>query len=346
MTLNLPTQRQSISALFLLRAYRACQLLGARRPILLKAMGLEEPQLRNPQRYYDQSTLSALFEASSEELELDDLVAKVANKMVPIGFSDPGFLAMFESSFGMALQKAMRAQRLRENSPVYHMRKGRTGDYIEWECESYQSELILQLGFAIIIETLRSLSGSALRAIKTISFAHSKPKEWNGKYLIFGDDAQILTIFDQPYSRIEFHRGFFDLANPNCNSPLLGLSKAQRSPQRWRNKPYAKSCYDYLIYLLDKPGPNLDSAAETFSMAERTLRRKLVAEGTSFRETLELARRDICRLYFLEGKRQLSDISTLLGYSELSAFTRAYTGWYGHPPSKDRIATVQTKLAA
>lgn len=346
MTLNLPTQQRSISALFLLRAYRACQLLGARRPILLQAMGLEESQLRNPLRYYDQSTLSALFKASSEELDLDDLVAKVANKMVPVGFSDPGFLAMFESSFGLVLQKAMCAQRLGESNPVCHMRKGRTGDYIDWESEIYQSELILQLGFAIIVETLRSLSGSALHAIKTVSFAHSKPKEWDGRYLIFGDDVQIPTLFDQPYSRIEFRRGFFDLANPNCNSTLLAVSKAQRSLQRWRNKPYAKSCYDYLIYLLDKPGPNLDSAAESFSMAERTLRRKLVAEGTSFRETLELARRDICRLYFLEGKRQLSDISTLLGYSELSAFTRAYTGWYGHSPSKDRSATIQTKLAA
>jgi AraC-like DNA-binding protein len=73
-------------------------------------------------------------------------------------------------------------------------------------------------------------------------------------------------------------------------------------------------------------------------MAERTLRRKLVAENTSFRNILEKARRDACRLYFLEGTRSLSEIAAKLGYSELSAFTRAYTAWYGHPPSRDMAA--------
>ena len=82
----------------------------------------------------------------------------------------------------------------------------------------------------------------------------------------------------------------------------------------------------------------------TFGMAERTLRRKLGAKGLSYRQLLEQVRRDTCHLYFLEGTRKLSEISAKLGYSELSAFTRAYTGWYGHPPSQD--SGMSTALAA
>lgn len=104
---------------------------------------------------------------------------------------------------------------------------------------------------------------------------------------------------------------------------IVELSHALRNHVKWQNIPFAKLCYDYLAYLLDKSRPNLHSAAETLAMAERTLRCKLVAEGTSFWQVLEFVRRDVCQLYFLEGTHELSDISTRLGYSELSAFTLA-----------------------
>jgi len=344
MTLNLARQQKTISALFLLRAYRACQLLGARRPPLLKAMELEEAQLRDPLKYVDPTKLTALFQATAEEMNSRHIIANIAENMAPAGFSDPGFLAMFETSYGVALQKAIRAQRLGNNIPVFRLENDSLGDYVVWQDEACQSDSIMHLGFAIIVESLRTLSDDSLHDIRNLCLSHSRPKNWDASYLHFGNDIQIPISFDQPQNRIEFRSGFFLLANPNANPSIVMESNEQRSSERWKGRPYAKSCYDYLVYLLDKPGPNLDSAAETFAMAERTLRRKLVAEDTSFREILELVRRDICQLYFLEGKRQLSDISTLLGYSELSAFTRAYTGWYGHPPSKD--ASNYAKLAA
>ncbi|MEP2987623.1 MAG: helix-turn-helix domain-containing protein [Parasphingorhabdus sp.] len=301
-------------------------------------------------RYFDSAKLSALFEASAEELGSDDLIPKIAKKMVPSGFSDPGFLALFGMNFGVVLRKAILAQRLGHDRPILDLRRDRLGDYIVWDDTACLSKKMMHLGFIIIIESLRLTGEDALYDIKHISFAHSKSEEESaseeGSAYFFDavENPSISILHDRPHNRIEFRRGFFDLANPHCNNRLKLASKKQRSEDRWQARPYAKSCYDYLIYLLDKPGPNLDSAAESFAMAERTLRRKLVAEGTSFREVLEWVRRDICHLYFLEGKRQLSDISTLLGYSELSAFTRAYTSWYGHPPSKD--ASGHAKMAA
>lgn len=344
MTLEFTQPHKPISALFLFRTYRACQLLGARRPVLLKAMKLEEPELRNPLGYFESTKLSALIEASADELNMTDLISRVAEKMVPSGFSDPGFLAMFETKFGIVLQRAIRSQRLGGDKPIFGLSRGRLSDYVTWECAVCPSNEIMSLGFAVIINSLRSIDPDILLHIRNISFVHSRSE--NSSEGVFGacDSDSVPILYDRPHNRIEFRPGFFDLPNPRCNVRLKWASGEQRSQNRWQNRPYAKSCYDYLIYLLDKPGPNLDSAAETFAVAERTLRRKLVAEGTSFRQVLEWVRRDICHLYFLEGKRQLSDISTLLGYSELSAFTRAYTSWYGHPPSKD--ASVHAKLAA
>ena len=122
------------------------------------------------------------------------------------------------------------------------------------------------------------------------------------------------------------------------NPAILAAARRQEAffaRNRFERDNLAKLTYEYLLYLLDKSGLSLDAAAATFGMAERTLRRKLVAEGISYRQLLEQVRRDTCQLYFLEGTRNLSEISAKLGYSELSAFTRAYTSWYGHPPSRD-----------
>ena len=74
--------------------------------------------------------------------------------------------------------------------------------------------------------------------------------------------------------------------------------------------------------------------AASFGMTERSLRRKLVNEGQPFRKLLDHVRRDLCTLYFLEDKRSLGEIALLLGYGELSAFTRAYKRWYNVAPSK------------
>ena len=74
--------------------------------------------------------------------------------------------------------------------------------------------------------------------------------------------------------------------------------------------------------------------AASFGMSERTLRRKLVNEGMSFRDLLDFVRNDLCTLYFMEDARSLGEIALLLGYSDLSAFTRANKNWTGTPPSR------------
>jgi AraC-like DNA-binding protein len=74
--------------------------------------------------------------------------------------------------------------------------------------------------------------------------------------------------------------------------------------------------------------------AASFGMSERTLRRKLVEEGMSFRDLLDKVRKDMCKLYFMEDTRPLGEIALLLGYSDLSAFTRAHKKWTGNPPSR------------
>jgi AraC-like DNA-binding protein len=78
--------------------------------------------------------------------------------------------------------------------------------------------------------------------------------------------------------------------------------------------------------------PELNDVADTLEVHQQTLRRRLAAEGTTFKDIKNQVRRDTA-LHFL-GKQGLSieEIAHRAGFSESSAFIRAFKGWTGVTP--------------
>lgn len=78
--------------------------------------------------------------------------------------------------------------------------------------------------------------------------------------------------------------------------------------------------------------PELSSVATSLEVHPQTLRRRLSAEGTTFKDIKNQVRRDTA-LHFL-GKQGLSieEIAHRAGFSESSAFIRAFKGWTGVTP--------------
>ncbi|MBT4268733.1 MAG: helix-turn-helix transcriptional regulator [Deltaproteobacteria bacterium] len=69
---------------------------------------------------------------------------------------------------------------------------------------------------------------------------------------------------------------------------------------------------------------------------KRTLQRKLKTRGTSFSRLVEETRKSIALQYLHHSDLSNSQLAYMLGYSELSAFTLAFKGWFGVAPSKWR----------
>jgi AraC-like DNA-binding protein len=87
---------------------------------------------------------------------------------------------------------------------------------------------------------------------------------------------------------------------------------------------------------------SIDDVADTLKMSTRTLRRRLVAEGTSFSDQVDLVRRELGIEYVERGDRSLTEIAFLLGFSNLSSFHRAFRRWTGRAPSDVRADTRRT----
>ncbi|TSD95987.1 AraC family transcriptional regulator [Skermania sp. ID1734] len=79
--------------------------------------------------------------------------------------------------------------------------------------------------------------------------------------------------------------------------------------------------------------PSVDDLAADLAMSPQTLRRKLREEGTSSREIKERILRDAAVTSLVRGEETIAALSRRLGFSEPSAFSRAFSRWTGDPPS-------------
>ena len=88
--------------------------------------------------------------------------------------------------------------------------------------------------------------------------------------------------------------------------------------------------------------PSLEHVAKRLGMSPRTLQRKLRLESLSFNDVLDLTRKHFASRYLHERHLQLSEITYLLGFSEQSAFSRAFQRWYGVTPTQYRAGITAT----
>ena len=76
--------------------------------------------------------------------------------------------------------------------------------------------------------------------------------------------------------------------------------------------------------------------AKELNLSERSLQRKLKEKGTTFRNELDNVREMAAIQYIKNPVNTMSDIAFLLGFSEQSAFSRAFKKWTGTSPMKYR----------
>jgi len=91
-----------------------------------------------------------------------------------------------------------------------------------------------------------------------------------------------------------------------------------------------------LLEDLGQSGIDQNAIAARLGLSRRTLRRRLAAEGSSFHEVLEESRRACGYAMLTRGSMPLSEIALALGYSDQTAFSRAFSRWFGQSPRELR----------
>ena len=82
--------------------------------------------------------------------------------------------------------------------------------------------------------------------------------------------------------------------------------------------------------------PSLKATAELLVMHPRTLNRALQMRGLSLRDAVNEARLEMASQLLLNTRLSVGSLAQILGYSEVSAFTRFFTAMAGLPPTEWR----------
>jgi len=148
--------------------------------------------------------------------------------------------------------------------------------------------------------------------------------------------------FNAPVNALLFARADATLPLPTAHPELAEVHERIASEHLQRLDP-AQTCHRVravIIRHLPDGEPRRPKIATILGMSERTLQRRLTAEGTSFQRLLEDARRELARHYLGQREVSLADTAYLLGFSDQSSFFRAARRWFGSSPRDYRIRLI------
>ncbi|WP_260961204.1 AraC family transcriptional regulator [Pseudomonas citri] len=171
-------------------------------------------------------------------------------------------------------------------------------------------------------------------ALEQATFGYPRPAHGAEYDLLF----PCPQVFEAPRSSLSFHSRYLDM-------PLLQDERTlkhflERSPADLLSRPDdGHSLSSQLRHLLSRETArwsDLESVAAHLHVSPQTLRRHLREEGTHFQELKDQLRRDIAIYHLSRADLSLQQIAEQLGFSEPSAFHRAFKKWTGLTPGAYR----------
>lgn len=145
--------------------------------------------------------------------------------------------------------------------------------------------------------------------------------------------------FGAPIDSLVFERQYLSRPLPQADACTVAMCVQMCQQLMGRRRARIGTAALVRQYLSIAPGgtlPALDQVARQLHTSERTLKRRLQEEGTSFREILRVTLRERAVELLRNRQLKLADIAESLGFSDLSSFSQACKRWYGMPPSKLR----------
>lgn len=172
---------------------------------------------------------------------------------------------------------------------------------------------------------------------QAVRFIHAAPPDIAPHRAIFGDDL----AFEQPQNEVVFEASFLDTPLVSADPGLAAVLDQhaalllERLPQ---GADFVQRLRGLVANELSGGNPTIEHVAGRLGMSPRTLQRTLAEQGTTYQDVVEGVRQQLARRLLAERTVAIAAVAFLLGYSEPSAFHRAYKRWTGQTPAAWRRA--------
>ena len=171
--------------------------------------------------------------------------------------------------------------------------------------------------------------------IQQISYPFPAPASGVRPYTeIFG----IEPTFDAPECAVGIPPEILDLPLPQANEHTTAIAREQCRQllaSRHARAGVAGRVRDHLLARTAAP-PDAEQVAAALHMSERTLRRRLAAEGVTFRGLLDEIREQLAEEFLVTGRMSVAEVAQRLGYVEVSSFSQAFRRWKSVSPREFR----------
>jgi AraC-like DNA-binding protein len=196
--------------------------------------------------------------------------------------------------------------------------------------------LCAPLGTLTLLHELTGLPAASPLAIQA-AFQHPPPSDAARFREVLGCPVE----FNAAETSIAIHKRVFDLPlrrpDPNLYAYLERHAQALESQLR-DDHSLTERVRQCLVERLRDGEPEQREIARVLGLHERTLQRRLRAEQTTFAQLIDSVRSELARMYLGDPRLAVFEIAYLLGFSEPSAFQRAFRRWTGQSPRDYRRA--------
>lgn len=206
-----------------------------------------------------------------------------------------------------------------------------------WEADyGYSNQLSDELLISALVSLAREmLADDSIKPIQ-IDFTNQVPSANETIYRAYFDCE---VNFGQPNLCVTFPASYFSLPIQGSDQQLHQLMSTQaenlleQAPNADQDEEnFLIKVRKVLVRALQEGEPTVEAVAKQFFMSPRSLHRRLNEEGVVFRDLLKETRMLLAKQYLKDKKMSLPEVALMLGYSEQSAFSRAFKLWFGETP--------------
>lgn len=268
---------------------------------------------------------------------LDDplLGLHLGQTITPAHFGVMGYVFLACGTLGAALQRLEQYQRLIYDVNPLHYSTTAGEVTLTWGTDHGKpGRLVDETAITALIQLTRDMT-SLHAAPSRVAFVNAAPTQLGPYQDYFGCPV----IFDSTQTQVSFPLAYLQQPLRQPDAALLAVLEQQANTLLGElpdADDFVQSVRRCLVRLIRQGEPALERVADELHLSPRTLHRRLEQSGQSFRRLLEDTRIRLAQEYLSDPRLQLAEIAQLLGYSEQSAFTRAFTRSLGQSPSQFR----------
>lgn len=300
--------------------------------------GVDPNCIGNPTIGMCLKSFCGLFESASSNTQNDNFGLWFGNQFQPDDLGLWGYAAISSPTLGNALNNLIDLFRYHQQCSMLRL----TATNERWCQLEYQvrdphivaRRQDAELSLGMFFNLFRECMGRNWHP-EEVYFEHPKPE--NSKEHERAFNAPV--FFSQKFNAIVFDPSILEKHMPNPDLKLMSITRACLETLH-TDTPFNQNLTDKIRNLirikLADGYPSLEQIAESLYMSTSAIQRNLAWEGLSYTDLVEEVRKSLAEMYFRQRNLSLSEIAYLLGYSELSAFSRAFRRWTGHSPREYR----------